>query len=99
MNGKARLAMIADAAVAALTGVVQEGEYKRRLLAAHGVTKSLARAILNVDDFDDLISDLRQVLWVYSIPKPPVRDEAPTAETPAVSMADIVSSPRLGGES
>lgn len=72
-------------------------EQERRVQATMGICRSLGRACLQVEDFDDLISDLRQVLFIYSVPQAPVRDEAPTVETPAVSMADIVSSPKAGG--
>jgi hypothetical protein len=97
MDAKKRIALVADATFAALTGIVQDGEYKRRLNDAHGISKSLARAVLNVDDFDELIADLRQVLFIYTVPKAPDRSDHATVETPAVSMADIVSSPRNGG--
>lgn len=65
-------------------------EFRRRLDAAVGIYKSLARAVTDVADFDDLIADLRQVLFIYLVPKAPERvTECAPAETG--------SSPRIGG--
>jgi hypothetical protein len=77
MDAAKQIALVSDAIVARLTGVVQPGEYKRRTEAAIGVVKTLSRAVLTVGNFDDLIADLRQCLFIYTVPKTPDRAAAP----------------------
>jgi hypothetical protein len=79
MDAKKQVSLVSDAIVARLTGVVQEGEFKRRTDASIGVVRSLGRAVLTVTNFDDLIADLRQVLFVYTVPKSPETISSPEA--------------------